>query len=77
MNLLNHLTGLTGHFMTFTSSRSLLISIYARLKGFINGVNPRWGTKTVIVSDRSGDIVKLESRGKNAEADDSTTAAFD
>ena len=38
--------------------------ILAKLKGLANGVNPRWGTKTVIVSDDTGDIIRIESRRK-------------
>ena len=38
--------------------------ILAKLKGLANGLNPRWGTKTVVVSDETGDIIKLESRRK-------------
>ena len=40
------------------------VPILARIKGFANGVNPRWGTRTVVVSDRTGDIIRLESRDK-------------
>ena len=35
-----------------------------RVKGFANGVNPRWGTRTVVVSDTTGNIVRLMNRGK-------------
>ncbi len=38
--------------------------IFASLKGFANGVNPRWGTRTVVVSLSTGDIIRLEDRGK-------------
>ena len=36
--------------------------ILARLKGLANGVNPRWGVRTVIVSDGSGKIIRVENR---------------
>ena len=34
----------------------------ARVKGLANGVNPRWGIRTVIVSDGTGDIIRVEDR---------------
>lgn len=40
------------------------LPILAKLKGLVNGLNPRWGTKTVVVSDDTGDIITLESRRK-------------
>lgn len=42
--------------------------VLARLKGLANGVNPRWGTKTVVVSNRTGNIVRLEDRAKMGTA---------
>ena len=33
------------------------------LKGLANGVNPRWGTRTVVVSVATGDIIRFEERG--------------
>ena len=51
--------------------------LIARIRGFINGVNPKWGTKTVFVSDQSGDIVKLKSRRNKGQSDDSAAEAFD
>lgn len=41
--------------------------ILARLKGLANGVNPRWWTKTVVVSRSTGDIVRLEDRARERE----------
>ena len=38
--------------------------ILAALKGLANGVSPRWGTKTVVVSYVTGDILRVESRAK-------------
>jgi len=43
----------------------------ARLKGLINGVNPKWGTKTVIVSYDDGSIITIERRGSKEAHDDS------
>ena len=42
----------------------LRFPILARLKGFANGVNPRWGTRTVLVCDATGNILRLEERGE-------------
>lgn len=39
--------------------------ILAALKSFANGVNPKYGTKTVVVSRSTGDIVWLEDRAGN------------
>ena len=38
-------------------------SLLGRLKGLVNGVNPRWGSKTVVVSVATGDIIRVEERG--------------
>ncbi len=38
--------------------------LLARLKGFANGVNPRWWPKTVVVSKSTGDILRLEDLRK-------------
>lgn len=44
-------------------------TLLRRLKGLANGVNPRWGTKTVVVSGATGDIIRFEERGgKEREA---------
>ena len=39
------------------------ISLLGRLKGLANGVNPRWGARTVVVSVATGDIIRFEERG--------------
>ena len=38
--------------------------LLARLKGFANGINPRWWPKTVVVSKSTGDILRLEDLRK-------------
>ena len=43
----------------------------------INGVNPKWGTKTVTVSYTSGDVINSESRGKKEANDDSAAMTPD
>ena len=45
------------------SSWVRMFPFIARLKGLANGVNPRWGTKTVVVSDTSGKVVRLVTKG--------------
>ncbi|MCE2462584.1 MAG: hypothetical protein J4F46_01505 [Dehalococcoidia bacterium] len=39
--------------------------ILAALKSFANGVNPKYGTKTVVVSKITGNIVWLEDKSGN------------
>jgi hypothetical protein len=39
-------------------------TVLARLKGLANGVNPKWGTKTVIVSGISGEVIRVEEGKK-------------
>ena len=36
--------------------------VLAALKALANGVNPRWGTSTVVVSNRTGMILRTEDR---------------
>lgn len=43
-------------------SKRLIHPVLARLKGFVNGMNPRWGMATVIVSKTTGDIIRVEDR---------------
>jgi hypothetical protein len=41
----------------------LRFPILAALKGFGNGINPRWWPRTVVVSRTTGEIIRLEARG--------------
>ena len=38
--------------------------VLVALKGFANGINPKYGTKTVVVSKSTGDIIRIEDRSK-------------
>jgi len=42
-------------------SLSQRFPLLARLKGFANGVNPRWWPKTVVVSKSTGDLIRVEA----------------
>ncbi len=44
--------------------RTLLrcLGILSRLRGLANGVNPRWGARTVYVCDETGSILRFEER---------------
>ncbi len=38
------------------------LKVLARMRGLANGVDPRWGVRTVYVCDETGCILRFEER---------------
>ncbi len=44
-----------------------------KIIGLAHGVDPRRGSKTVVVSDTTGEVIKLEARHENKDLADPET----